>query len=112
MNKDCFNGQSIFYVWTNILWYLNQRFGSVTVEAWLSDAVVKLDEKHLVIVSPQEFRREIIRKRLLCHIQDAIKELYGVTSIEIEVCSSVLPGRQKVKVRKSRAIKFDKGGIL
>ena len=66
------------FVWAKILSYLEDRLSSVTVSAWFDDAeVVELSEEHLILFSPSDFRREIIRKRCTGHIQDALKEIFN-----------------------------------
>ena len=52
------------YVWAKILSSLEERLGAVTISAWLDDAeVVELNETNLIVYSPSDFRREIIRRR-------------------------------------------------
>ncbi len=64
------------YVWAKVLSHMEERLGSVTVSAWFDDAeVVELNEDHLILYSPSDFRREIIRRRA-DYIQDALKEIF------------------------------------
>ena len=66
------------YVWAKILRYLEERFDSLTVSTWLDDAeVVELNEEHLILYTPSDFRREIIRRRCTDYIQDALKEIFS-----------------------------------
>ena len=66
------------YVWAKILRYLEERFDSLTVSTWLDDAeVVELNEEHLILYTPSDFRREIIRRRCTDFIQDALKEIFS-----------------------------------
>ena len=66
------------YVWAKILGYMEERLGSVTVSAWLDDAeVVELNDSHLILYSPSDFRRDIIRRRCTDYIQDALKEIFN-----------------------------------
>ncbi len=66
------------YVWAKILGYMEERLGSVTVSAWLDDAeVVELNDSHLIVYSPSDFRRDIIRRRCTDYIQDALKEIFN-----------------------------------
>ena len=65
------------YVWAKVLMYLEDRLSSVTVSTWFDDAeVVELTEEHLIIYSPDEFRRDMIRRRCADHIHDALKEIF------------------------------------
>ncbi len=66
------------YVWAKILMHLEERMGAITVSAWFDDAeVVELNEEHLILYSPSDFRREIIRRRCSQYIHDALKEIFN-----------------------------------
>ena len=66
------------YVWAKVLIHMEERLSAVTVSAWFDDAeVVELNEEHLILYSPSDFRREIIRRRCTDHIQDALKEIFN-----------------------------------
>ena len=66
------------YVWAKVLIYLEERLTPVTVSAWFDDAeVVELNDSNLILYSPSDFRREIIRRRCTDHIQDALKEIFN-----------------------------------
>ena len=66
------------YVWAKVLSYLEERLSAVTVSTWFDDAeVVDLNEENLIIYSPSDFRREIIRRRCTDYIQDALKEIFN-----------------------------------
>ena len=66
------------YVWAKIVSYLEDRLGAITVSTHLEDAeVVELNEMNLIIYSPSDFRREIIRRRYTVHIEDALKDVFN-----------------------------------
>ena len=66
------------YVWAKVLIHMEERLGAVTVSAWFDDAeVVELNENNLILYSPSDFRREIIRRRCTDYIQDALKEVFN-----------------------------------
>lgn len=66
------------YVWAKVLSHVEERLGAVTVSAWFDDAeVVELNENNLILYSPSDFRREIIRRRCTDYIQDALKEVFN-----------------------------------
>ena len=66
------------YVWAKILNYLEDRYDAITISTWFDDAeVVELTEEHLILFSPSDFRRELIRKRCVEPIQDALKTLFN-----------------------------------
>ncbi len=66
------------YVWAKVLIHMEERLGAVTVSSWFDDAeVVELNDEHLIIYSPSDFRQEIIRRRCTEYIQDALKEIFN-----------------------------------
>ena len=66
------------YVWAKILSSLEERLGGVASTAWLDDAEdEELNENNLILYSPSDFRREIIRRRCTDLIEDALKEIFN-----------------------------------
>ncbi len=66
------------YVWAKVLSHMEESLGAVTVSAWFDDAeVVELNENNLILYSPSDFRREIIRRRCTDYIHDALKEIFN-----------------------------------
>ena len=66
------------YVWAKVLMHMEERLGAVTVSAWFDDAeVVELNEENLILYSPSDFRREIIRRRCTDYVHDALKEVFN-----------------------------------
>ena len=66
------------YVWAKILSYLEERMTSTMVSASFDDAeVVELNDSHLILYSPSDFRREVISRRYSSMIQDALKEVFN-----------------------------------
>ena len=69
------------YVWAKVLIHMEERLGAVTVSSWFDDAeVVELNDEHLILYSPSDFRREIITRRCTEYIQDALKEIFNSTA--------------------------------
>ena len=65
------------YVWAKILGHLEATLGTVIVSNSFDDAeVVELNEEQLILYSPSEFRVEVIRRRYVQIIQDALKEIF------------------------------------
>ena len=66
------------YVWAKVLSHMEERLSSVSVSTWFDDAeVVELNEEHLILYSPTDFRRDIICSRYTIHIEDALKEVFN-----------------------------------
>ena len=71
------NMYSSAYVWAKVLLYMEERLSPVTVSNWFDDAeVVELTEDHLILYSPDEFRRSCIRNKCNTYIEDALKEIF------------------------------------
>ena len=65
------------YVWAKVLSNMEERLGSVPISTCFDDAEgVELNENNLIIYSPSDFRRDIIRRRYTGYVEDALKELF------------------------------------
>ena len=85
------------YVWAKVLSYLEERLSAVSVSTWFDDTeVVELNEENLIIYSPSDFRREIIRRRCTDYIQDALKEIFNSDA------KLIVFGDEELNVYKSR----------
>ena len=95
------------YVWAKILMYLEDRMGAITVSAWFDDAeVVELNEEHLILYSPSDFRREIIRRRCTQYIHDALKEIFN-SDAKLIVFGDEELGAFKQKGKSSSSMDFN-----
>ena len=95
------------YVWAKVLAHMEERLGAVTVSAWFDDAeVVELNEEHLILYSPSDFRREIIRRRCTDYIHDALKEIFNSNAKLIVFGDDELKS-MKSKGRKSSSMDFN-----
>lgn len=66
------------YVWAKIIHYLEEHLSALTISASFDDAeIIELNDEQLIIYSPNEFRRETIRRRYTQYIQDALKEIFN-----------------------------------
>lgn len=69
---------SYSYMWAKVLSYLEDRISAVTISYWLDDVdVLKISNDQIILYSPSEFRREIIKRRLVELIQDAMFEIFN-----------------------------------
>lgn len=69
---------SYSYMWAKVLSYLEDRISAVTISDWLDDVdVLKISNGQIILYSPSEFRREIINRRLVELIQDAMFEIFN-----------------------------------
>ena len=66
------------YVWAKIINYLEEHLTAATASSFFDDAkVIELSEEQLILYSPSDFRRDIIRRRFTEYIQDALKDIFG-----------------------------------
>ena len=69
---------SAAYVWAKILAQLESRLTAPVVSTWFDDAeVVSYDGKTLKLYTPSEYRRDIINRRGIAYIQEAMAELFN-----------------------------------
>ena len=101
------------YVWAKIISYLEERLNAVTISASFDDAeVVELNEEHLILYSPSDFRRETIRRRYKEHIQDALNEIFNSDAKLIvfgdeELASYRSKGKQNTSMDFNPQFSFD-----
>ena len=99
MQQDRPVDRTIFYKWSQIVGYLEKRFGKVSVAAWLEDAMVtEFTVDILKIEAGNDFKCEVMKRRCRNHIQTALEELFDSDArVEIYVlgdkfCNSVSVG--------------------
>ena len=75
--KEHIDMYSSAYVWAKVLIHMEERLGAVTVSSWFDDAeVVELNDEHLILYSPSDFRRDLIRRRYTNYIHEALKIVF------------------------------------
>ena len=85
------------YVWAKVLSYIEERLDTITVSTWFDDCeVVELNEDHLILYSPSDFRREVIRRRCVPYIQDALKDIFDSNA------KVLIFGDEELSARKSK----------
>ncbi len=85
------------YVWAKVLSYIEEKLDTITVSTWFDDAeVVELNEDHLILYSPSDFRREVIRRRCIPYIQDALKDIFDSNA------KVLVFGDQELEARKNK----------
>ena len=66
------------YVWAKILSYLEEQLVSTVSSTYFDDAeVIELNEEQLILYSPSELRRDVIRRRFTSYIEDALKNIFN-----------------------------------
>ena len=81
MYKTCLDASAL-YKWSKILMYLEKCWGEVTVAAWFADAVpVEFTDTLLKLRAGNDFKCDIINRRCLHHIQNALSVLFHSNAI-------------------------------
>ena len=94
------------YVWAKVLIHMEERLGAVTVSSWFDDAeVVELNDEHLIIFSPSDFRREIIIRRCTEYIQDALREIFN-SNAKVIVFNEEQLAQHRSGGKKSASLEF------
>ena len=63
------------YVWSRVLSYLEQHSPAIAIASYFDDAeVIELTESKLVIYSPSPFRKDVIVKRYIDQIREAMRD--------------------------------------
>ena len=95
------------YVWAKILSHMEERLGSVTVSTWFDDAdVVELNDEHLILHSPSDFRASIICTRYSEYILDALKEVFN-SSAKLLVFDDIQLEAFRKKGKSSSSMDFN-----
>ncbi len=95
------------YVWAKVLSYLEENLTSTMVSAWFDDAeVVELNEEHLILYTPDEFRRDIILRRCTEYVQDALKKQFD-SDAKLKVFGQEELKAYKTKGNQSTSMDFN-----
>ncbi len=95
------------YVWAKVLNYMEERLTSTVISAWFVDTeVVELNEDQLILYSPSEFNREIIKRKCTVYIEDALKEIFN-SDAKLEVFGDKELGAYKSKDKQSTSMDFN-----
>ena len=68
------------FVWAKVLSYLEEKLTTSVVANWFDDTeVVELNDQQLILYSSTAFHRDIIQKRCIGYIQDAMQLTFNST---------------------------------
>ena len=90
------------YVWPRVLSYLEQHSPAIAIASYFDDAeVIELTESKLVIYSPSPFRKDVIVKRYIDQIREAMRDQFQ-TEVEVVVLDETeLPQYSKNKKNRN-----------
>ena len=93
------------YVWAKVLGLLESRLTPTVVSTWFDDAeVVELTGDKLVLYTPSAYRKDIINRRCLDYVKDAMRELFNM-EVEVEVLDDT--DMRAFRARSSRTEPFE-----
>ena len=88
------------YVWAKVLGHIESRMGAAATSTWFDDAeVVEINEKELILYTPSPFRKDIILRRCVDYIRDAMMDLFDA-DVEVRVLGDEELQRYKTKADK------------
>ena len=91
------------FIWAKIISYLEDRLTPVVVATTFDDTqVIELTDDRLVLHTPSEYHREMIRSRFAPYIHDALREVCG-SRVELVVLDDMGLQDHMNKGRKGRA---------
>ena len=95
------------YVWAKVISYMEERLTAITVSTWFDDAeVVELNDEHLILYSPSEFRREFIMERCAQYVHDALKEVFD-SDVKLVVFGDEELAAYRAKGKQSTSMDFN-----
>jgi len=91
-------------IWDSILTLLKESLTSVTISTWFDEcSIIDIGESKVVILVPDDFKRNIIETRFVSYLQDAFHEIF---SVEMQV---ELVGETGAMLLKKTGEKKDSG---
>ena len=95
------------YVWAKVLGYLEENLTATTISAWFDDAeVVELNEDHLILYTPDDFRRDMIQRRCTEYIQDALKKIFD-SDAKLKILGQAEYNAYQTQGKKSNSMDFN-----
>ena len=95
------------YVWAKVLSHMEEQLGAVVITSAFDDAeVVELTEENLILYSPSDFRRDLIRRRYTSYIQDALKDIFN-SDARLLVFGDQEMNARKEKTSKATSMDFN-----
>ena len=95
------------YVWAKVLGLLESRLTPTVVSTWFDDAeVVELTGDKLVLYTPSAYRKDIINRRCLDYVKDAMRELFNM-EVEVEVLDDTDMRAYRAKSSRTEPFEFN-----
>lgn len=95
------------FVWAKVLSYLEEKLTSSVVANWFDDTeVVELNDQQLIIYSSTAFHRDIIQKRCIGYIKDAI-QIHFKSNVDVVVLDPEQMAAYKSKGKSTTSLDFN-----
>ena len=95
------------YVWAKVLGLLESRLTPTVVSTWFDDAeVVELTGDKLVLYTPSAYRKDIINRRCLDYVKDAMRDLFNM-EVEVEVLDDTDMRAYRAKSSRTEPFEFN-----
>ena len=86
------------YVWAKVISYLEERLTPIMVSTWFEQSyLIERTDTWLTIYAPSEFCKDVIERRCVGYIQDAMRELFDQQVGVTVVCEEELAAYQQSK---------------
>ena len=74
------------FMWAKVLAHMENLLTSTIVATWFDNTeVLEFNEKQLILYSPSELSREMIKTRCDVYIKNALQELFDLNDVELKV---------------------------
>ena len=98
---------STAYVWAKVLGHMEARLTPQVVSTWFDDTeILELTDEKLVLYSPSSFRKDIILRRCVGYIKEAMQEIFQM-NVEIEVLDETEIEAYRGRSQKPEFIEFN-----
>lgn len=95
------------YVWAKVLGHMESRLTPQVVSTWFDDTeILELTDEKLVLYSPSSFRKDIILRRCVGYIKEAMQEIFQL-NVEVVVLDDTEIEAYRGKSQKPEFIEFN-----
>ena len=98
---------SAAFIWAKVLGHIENKMGAAATSAWFDDTnVVEITDPQLILSTPYEYQQDVIQRRCMEYIQDAMRELYN-QEVEVVVLLEENVEEYKSRMEKPKFVEFN-----
>lgn len=98
---------SAAFIWAKVLGHIENKMGAAATSAWFDDTnVVEITDHQLILSTPYEYQQDVIQRRCMEYIQDAMRELYN-QEVEVVVLLEENVEEYKSRMEKPKFVEFN-----